>query len=413
MNSTENQTKEVQEPRDIMLVAAPGSEIRYTMSWLCLIAPLAVYYFFFLNVGLEYFFPPDLTKAVLGAGNMGITPVPLPTNFMDQTELFSEELLAREKVFISSVAVMVFAIAAAAWAFASIFRNREIDGLALAMYVSLLFAILAAARHGNKVREAVVEWPLELATNAEVTHGLEKMHEGMALMSKSLSFFVVIAASALVIRLSELTLGNGKWDGCADIYMRGRTLREILLVGSVLLCLATIATYFYFHYPLEFMSGRYAEAHERIAQVASFRWGLLYSMIMLTAAAPAIAVHLMERERLERDLTAALVTAELEKKQQTKEGSTAEREEPAEKSKAEQAKEEMERSLVLHSSQPPFITLNTLAAFGRAFIALGAIIAPALVLPLIEAFSGVATGNPIPPTTVDPTTATTSAPTHK
>ena len=272
-------------------IAKPRTGERYLLACLCVIAPTAVYLIGFWWLGLNYFFPSTLS----------------PSDFQidlitDNTALFSNELASRERVFLTSIAVSVFSILAAIYAIATFERNRGWRPTVLIVVICALLGYIAASNQGNPVRDMVVEWPLGQAAFNYISYGLPELYEGMRLFSIINSFCVLAAASALIARFVDLTLGDGLWGGQNDVKTRGIVIRETIIFAGVLLTLTTVATYFYYHYSLSLMDENSASVHRKFSEMASVRWGAIYSTVMITASAPAIATHLLERQRLARDM---------------------------------------------------------------------------------------------------------------
>ncbi len=325
--------------------ARPRTGGRYLLACLCVAAPCTVYLIGFWWLGLNYFFPSSLS-----ASDFQIDLV------ADNAELFSQELVSRERIFLSSIAVSVFSIVAAIYAVATIERNRGMVPTVVVVGLSLGFGYAAATMQGNPIRDMVVEWPLGQAAFNYISYGLPELYEGMHLFSIINSFCVLAAASALIARFVDLTLGDGRWDGQNDIPTRGLALRETILVAGVLLTLTTMATYFYYHYPLSLMEESSAEVHRRFSEMASIRWGAIYSTVMITASSPAIAAHLLERQRLARDIQTLI-------------------------------EEHHEMDIPV---PPPWISLHTLGTVARSVLAFAAMLAPAAISPILEFFDAAA-----------------------
>jgi len=322
--------------------ARPRTGERYLLAALCIIAPLVVYLVGFWWLGLNYFFPSSLS-----ASDFQVELI------QDSTQVFSLELAPRERVFLTSIAVSVMSIVATIYAIATIERNRGWRPTLLILAVCLSLGTIAATHQGNPIRDMVVEWPLGQAAFNYISYGLPELYDGMRLFSVINSFCALTAASALVARFVDLTLGDGRWDGENDIPTRGLALRQTILCAGVLLTLATVATYFYYHYPLVLMEEGSAQVHRRFSEMASIRWGAIYSSVMITASAPAIAAHSLERQRLARDLQ-------------------------------RYAKEEPGLEI---PTPPPWVPLQTLALLGKAALAVAAMLAPAAVSPILEFFN--------------------------
>lgn len=315
---------------------------RHLLAFLCVAAPTAVYLIGFWWLGLNYFFPSSLS----------------PSDFQvalieDNTQLFSKELASRERVFLASIAVSVFSIVAAIYAIATIERNRGWLPTIVVTAVCLFLGVIAATQQGNPIRDMVVEWPLGQAAFNYISYGLPELYDGMRLFSVINSFCALAAASALVARFVDLTLGDGRWDGENDIPTRGLALREAIMFAGVLLTLATVATYFYYHYPLVLMEESSADIHRRFSEMASIRWGAIYSSVMITAASPAIAAHLLERQRWSQ--------------------------------KTE--KRRLERPDLDIPPPPPWISLHTLGVVAKSVLAFAAMLAPAAISPILEFFN--------------------------
>lgn len=305
-------------------------------------APTAVYLIGFWWLGLNYFFPSTLT----------------PSDFQvdlvrDNTQLFSQELASRERVFLASIAVSVFSIVAAIYGISTFERNRGWRPALVIVLICLGIGYIAATNQGNPIRDMVVEWPLGQAAFNYISYGLPELYEGMRWFSIINSFCAVAAASALIARFVDLTLGDGRWDGENDIPERGLALRETILFAGALLTLATVATYFYYHYPLVLMESGSAETHRRFSEMASVRWGAIYSTIMITASSPAIAAHLLERQRLAHDIQKLL---------------------------------EAQPDLDI-PPPPPWISLHTLGTAAKSMLAFAAMLAPAAISPILEFFN--------------------------
>ena len=293
-------------------------------------------------LGLNYFFPSSLS----------------PTDFQvdlisDNTRLFSVELASRERIFLSSIAVSVFSIVAAIYAIATFERNRGWRPTVVVVLICLALGYVAAVTQGNPIRDMVVEWPLGQAAFNYISYGLPELYEGMRLFSVINSFCALAAAAALIARFVDLTLGDGRWDGANDIPARGLALRETILFAGVLLTLATVATYFYYHYPLVLMEEASAATHRKFSEMASVRWGAIYSTVMITASSPAIAAHLLERQRLARDIQRLI---------------------------------EDQPDLDI-PPPPPWISLYTLGVVAKSVLAFGAMLAPAAISPILEFFN--------------------------
>lgn len=322
--------------------ARPRTSERYLLACLCVAAPSAIYLIGFWWLGLHYFFPSSLSA--------GDFPVEL---IQDNTQLFSQELASRERIFLSSIAVSVISIVAAIYAIATFERNRGRRPTVIVVAICFSLGVLAAIQQGNPIRDMVVEWPLGQAAFNYISYGLPELYEGMRLFSIINSFCALAAASALIARFVDLTLGDGRWDGKNDIPTRGIALRETILVAGVLLTLATVATYFYYHYPLALMEERSAEVHRRFSEMASIRWGAIYSSVMITASSPAIAAHLLERQRLAQDI---------------------------QKLSAERPELEI-------PPPPPWVSLYTLGVIAKSVLAFAAMLAPAAISPILEFFN--------------------------
>ena len=322
--------------------ARPRTGERYLLSCLCIAAPCAVYFIGFWWLGLHYFFP-----STLRAEDFEIALI------TDNTQLFSLELASRERVFLASIAVSVFSIVAAIYAISTFERNRSWPPTLVVTLVCLALGYVAATNQGNPIREMVVEWPIGQAAFNYISYGLPELHKGMHLFSVINSFCAVAAASALIVRFVDLTLGDGRWDGENDIPTRGLALRETILFAGILLTLATVATYFYYHYPLSLMEKETAEVHRRFSEMASVRWGAIYSAIMITAASPAIAAHLLERQRLARDIEKLIA----------------------------------ERPDLDIPPPAPWVSLKTLSTIAKAAFAFAAMLAPAVIAPILEFFN--------------------------
>ena len=322
--------------------ARPRTGERYLLACLCVISPCAVYFIGFWWLGLNYFFPPSLTPSDFQVGLI-----------QDNTEVFSLELAARERIFLSSIAVSVFSIVAAIYAIATFERNRGWKPTLLVIAICLALGYVTASNQGNSIRSMVVDWSLGQAAFHYISYGLPELYEGMRLFSVINSFCALTAATALIARFVDLTLGDGRWDGEIDIPKRGVALRETILFAGVLLTLATVATYFYYHYPLILMEEASAITHRRFSEIASIRWGAIYSTVMITAASPAIAAHLLERQRLARDIEKLI-------------------------------EDQPELDI---PSPPPWVSMHTLGVVARSALAFAAMLAPAAISPILEFFN--------------------------
>lgn len=327
---------------EIINRAKPRTSERYLLACLCIIAPTAVYLIGFWWLGLNYFFPSSLAP-----GDFQVDLI------RDNTVLFSKELASRERVFLASIAVAVFSIVAGIYAISTFERNRGWRPTVGAALVCLALGYVAAVNQGNPIRDMVVEWPIGQAAFNYISYGLPELYEGMSRFSIINSFCAVAAASALVARFVDLTLGDGRWDGENDIPARGLALRETILFAGALLTLATVATYFYYHYPLVLMEDESAKVHRRFSEMASVRWGAIYSTVMITASSPAIAAHLLERQRLARDIQKLIV----------------------------------DRPELEIPPPPPWISLYTLGTIAKSVLAFAAMLAPAAISPILEFFN--------------------------
>lgn len=322
--------------------AKPRTSERYLLACLCILAPTSVYLIGFWWLGQNYFFPSSLAP--------GDFPISL---IRENTQLFSQELASRERVFLASISVSVFSIVAGIYAVATLERNRGWKPTFGAALICLALGYVAAVNQGNPIRDMVVEWPIGQAAFNYISYGLPELYEGMRRFSIINSFCAVAAASALVSRFVDLTLGDGRWDGANDIPARGLALRETIMFAGVLLTLATVATYFYYHYPLVLMEDDSARIHRRFSEMASVRWGAIYSTVMITASSPAIAAHLLERQRLARDIQKLI-------------------------------KEQPDLDI---PPPPPWVSLHTLGTVAKSVIAFAAMLAPAAISPILEFFN--------------------------
>ena len=145
------------------------------------------------------------------------------------------------------------------------------------------------------MRTLIVETPLDEAT----VWGAETMRSGMRLFVSTNTFFGLAAVGAMMFRFADIALGPpGDVKSVEDLRARGDALREGLAVGSAILTSATVATYFYYHYPLSIMTEASAKIFAPLSALGALRWGAVYATILIAASAPAIAAQILDGRRL-------------------------------------------------------------------------------------------------------------------
>ncbi|MEL7464494.1 MAG: hypothetical protein AAFN79_10530 [Pseudomonadota bacterium] len=248
----------------------------------CIAFPAFVYAVAFWQIAGRRLVPGELTTADLGIAFVERSPASL-----------AADLAARETYLIASVAMLLIAVISFGYALGAIRRSRGTTVMAVAGLFAVIVGGVALAYQGNPLRDLVVEAPLDAAS----PWGAEAMREGMRLFVSINTFLGLAAVGAMMIRFADLALGspNGA-DDPAEGADRGGELREALVVGSAILTSATVATYFYYHYPLALMTEASAKAFAPLSALGSLRWGAAYAAILAAAAAPAVAALVAERK---------------------------------------------------------------------------------------------------------------------
>lgn len=253
---------------------------RIALAASCFAFPAVIYIFGFWWIAGRQLFPVNLSAKTLTLKMAPSTPATL-----------AADLAAREIYLLASVAMLVISLTALAYALFGIRRSRDGRTALIAVISAAGVGAIAAFTEGNPLRTLVVETPLD---KAEVW-GAEAMRSGMRLFVTVNTFIGLTAVGAMICRFADIALGPVEGATTAEtVRARGAALQEALLVGSAMLTAATVATFFYYHYPLSIMTVASAEVFGPLSALGSLRWGAAYTAVLIAAAAPAMAAHIMD-----------------------------------------------------------------------------------------------------------------------
>lgn len=258
---------------------------RIALALACIAFPASIYAVAFYLIGGTWFFPEDVSPEALGLAFAARSAA-----------LFAEELAAREAFFIASVAMTLACTVALAYALALILRDRTPGAAIFTALAAAATGGLAVLTQGNTMRTVVFETPMLRAAAESATFGAAGFLRGAEIYVSVNTFIGLAAVAALIGRFFHLTLGNdGETRDAAGLARRAAALRESVTVASLVLTSATVATYFYYHYPLSLMTDASRAIYGPIAGIASLRWGVAYTVVLATTVAPAFAAHLEDR----------------------------------------------------------------------------------------------------------------------
>jgi hypothetical protein len=229
-------------------------------------------------------------------------PLPHPGFLTAGTTLAPAALSSVNAVLISSAAMVAVCLGVILWSLTKIWAGLgRTFGLLGAMVVFGAGAVFVATPN-NPLIGALVKTPVATAVEAKVWAAAEF---GMAADHTLLVglFIGPSAIVALLIRFVLLCLRPAGTTGSDDpqrLAHRANELRAAILLGSAMLTAATLATYFYYRFPVALMTDPSAAAFDALSSQAAIRWGAAYTLALACAAAPAIAAFVAERDALAR-----------------------------------------------------------------------------------------------------------------
>lgn len=243
--------------------------------------PAAVYFAAFWLIGGRRLFPGDVTAEALGLAFREKSPA-----------MLAADLAAREAFLISSTAMLIISVSALGYALAAIHSSRGRGPAVLAALAAALIGTAALANEGNIIRDVMVERPLRDAA----VFGAEGLRRGLALFVSLNTFVGLAAVGAMMARFADLAWGpeTGVSDR-REIGARAAAIREAIYFGSAILTVATVTTYFFYHYPLAVMTEASEAAYRPISGIGALRWGASYTAVLAAASIPAVAALIADR----------------------------------------------------------------------------------------------------------------------
>ncbi|MFV0473728.1 MAG: hypothetical protein ACK5MQ_05905, partial [Pikeienuella sp.] len=264
---------------------------RVALAAACIVFPVLVYAVAFYWLAGRAGTPADVAPEAIGLA------------FAEKGgPLFALEMAARERYLLTSAAMFAVSAGALAYALSRIYQRRGGAAALIGALAAAATGAVSALSAGNRLRTLIVEAPLALAETQGASHGLTGLSEGISLFVAVNTFTGLAAVAAFMLRFADLALGAPDDDmGEAGFARRAATLRETMLMASAVLTSATIATCFFYQYPLALMTPESRAVFGTLSGVASIRWGAAYTAILAAASAPAIIALIAERRRAMAD----------------------------------------------------------------------------------------------------------------
>ncbi|MEM7271269.1 MAG: hypothetical protein AAF401_18690 [Pseudomonadota bacterium] len=270
---------------EFQIFGRPGE--RVALAGLCVIAPVLVYLLIFSILGGGYFFPQDIAHKTL---SLELRPA--------EPTLFVAEFAGRLRILLSLGALAVFALCLVAYAGALLYSRRGRNWMMILMGVAAGYGIAGALNRGNAMLDAILITPLEQAIAADPGFGLARFFEGADMLQAAATLFSLTAAAALAICFADFAFGYRSGDEReGDLRPVRDHLSRVFVASSALMTLATIATYYYYHFTPLLMTEASADIYRPLAASASLHWGASYTLCLAAASAPAGAAYLLMRSR--------------------------------------------------------------------------------------------------------------------
>ncbi|MEO0819458.1 MAG: hypothetical protein AAF074_03435 [Pseudomonadota bacterium] len=146
---------------------------------------------------------------------------------------------------------------------------------------------------GETLRAVVVTGPLATLPKGQQALGPETRDQMLWLTAMAAAMGLA-ATGALLVRFAEIAWSDPDkaHDRPEDLRQRWAALRNTLLLGAIILTLAVLATRAYYAWPLSMLDEASATLLGPIASTAAGFWGTIYTLVLLSAALPAvIALH--------------------------------------------------------------------------------------------------------------------------
>lgn len=218
------------------------------------------------------------------------------------TMLAPSALSTMNAVLISSAAMVAVCLGVIGWSLAKIWTGLGRTASLLGAVVIFGAGAIFVSTPNNPLIGALVKTPVAKAVEAKVWAAAE--FGAAADQTLLLGLFIGPAAIvALLIRFVLLCL-RPVWeigqDDPRNLAQRAGELRAAILLGSAMLTAATLATYFYYRFPVALMTEPSAAAFDALSTQAALRWGAAYTMALACTAAPAIAVFFADRDAVAR-----------------------------------------------------------------------------------------------------------------